>query len=350
MANNRITRSQSVSDLPNSQNNMLAEISSKLTIVCDSLSKVTDQLSHLNNTMDNMSKDMQQDASLRDIANTFQGSVNTMQNKICQEVHSLSEEINKLSSTQTEDLDTITVDTQNDVQESDAQKEQKKIADWNNQLNERKMLYWDSLRCHNTAKQYKEWLHQDPKFIPRKYVSRSYEGELKEEKEARRKLAIFKMETEIKVLETRHAHYREQYQQIDLIMHQKFEDLQPKTLSDEVSALWIAAYTNEEDISHDRWTNTKKKFLDSLPQSEQEYQSNETRRPRYKKHGYRNAQNQRKPAFNTTNHQTNHPSTSGSQGQDYSTKLNNGNIQRTIHNNSHRNPFLGLNPHHKGPR
>lgn len=371
MTHVRITRSKSVTDKQESgnknQNNMLEEISTKLTVVCDRLSEVTTQLLNLNKTMDYLSKDMQQDASLRDVTNVLEGSICSMKIDLCREVQTLSKEIhnisdvnlnskdtNKLPNTHTEEIETVVADTDATQPENDVENAVQSIKDWDIQLNKRKMLFWDSLRCQNTAQQYKRWLEEEPKFIPRKFLSKSFEGELKEEKQARRKLAEFKMETDIKVLESRHKDYREKYQQIDLTMDEEIGRIKPKQISTDVNTKWIAAYTHEEEISHSRWKNSNRKFLASLPDTEQEHKKNvKNTAPnhRHQTNGHRYGKyNQNNSPYHKTDHSAEYSTAPSHQvKKSHLTHLHKGNAQRTTPNHTVRQPFLWQNQYQTNP-
>lgn len=340
---------------------ILLDISDKLSVVCDRLSNITEQLTVLNDNMGHLSGDVnQQNSSTRDIAKVFEGTVKAMKQDICKEVKELTQEIRKIPENDMQAHnsnnngvtanDTASTNNQQEIQ-NEALRKRNEIRNWNAKLKVRKWNYWDSLRCEKSAQKYQEWLGQEVKFIPRKYRPSTYNGEPEAEKKAKRELAYYKMNTEIKILQSKHKRFRDKYQLIDLEMHDIISRITPKTVSEEVSTMWITAYTSEEEKSNAIWEN-KEKELDLLPQKDLEHTDNNAENNRNE-----NGQNMTRPTGiryqggqkgQWNSRQRNTYGAQYQQQSGYKTRTQytqQGNIQRTITNNTNKNQhFLEDNP------
>lgn len=81
-------------------------------------------------------------------------------------------------------------------------------------------------RCQNIAEIYEQWKNKEKTIIPKKFKIIEIDGEHSQETELRANLVLFRLTTEISLIQARQSRYKENYmyKSIDEAMFTKFSE------------------------------------------------------------------------------------------------------------------------------
>lgn len=136
----------------------------------------------------------------------------------------------------------------------DVHRHRKSIAPtWQQHLNKRKQLYWDSLNNENTAVIYETWIHKETKVIPKKFLMKEISNEDAREREIRKLSVINQFKAEINLLKIRADRQNAAYKKVDDDMTSFLENHFSDDTLEELKKLWSEETTNEEIKSQQKW-------------------------------------------------------------------------------------------------
>lgn len=167
------TRSRTIKD------NVLEEISGKLSSLDDEVSILIEYIQKLKNSVQCFQVKFNEFIPNEPIQNECDFVKQTTENNYKTYVDAITQSRNEFHS-------------QNSVHEK-----KKEITIWKKMLNERKQAYWNAVRCENLADVYEKWRQNEEVILPRKFRPKPIDNEPEEETRIRRNLAIQKFEAEI---------------------------------------------------------------------------------------------------------------------------------------------------------
>ena len=137
------------------------------------------------------------------------------------------------------------------------------ISVWKKSLNERKLAYWNHLKCTKTVNTYNEWLQLENPVLPRKFRPRTISGEHEDDKKIRRDMAVKAFQAEIKILTNKAERYRTSYETVDSEMSTIFEKRSNEEgTCEKLEVMWKKECQNEEERSIAIWAK-KQEWLNN---------------------------------------------------------------------------------------
>ncbi|CAG2210251.1 unnamed protein product [Mytilus edulis] len=86
---------------------------------------------------------------------------------------------------------------------------------WWKCLNDRKQSYWNAFKCDKYVETYSHWISKESPILPRKYLIKEIKGEPEEETKLRWDLAISSFQTDISIIQSKQARYKQKYIALD---------------------------------------------------------------------------------------------------------------------------------------
>ena len=180
----------------------------------------------------------------------------------------------------------------------------RKVNNWKNNFDERKLSYWKSLKNRNLSDIYKKWAEETPPTIPRKFLPHPIRGELENQYQRRLILSIEKMKCEADTMRIRAEHHKTIYETIDRGIREEIEDKfeNDHDLKLKLLELWRQECQEQETISQNSW-NEKEQFFRKIKLEEIPH-TNETNKEDTPNHMFRNHQYQATSASRNANNRS----------------------------------------------
>lgn len=250
-----------------------------LQIVCEKLSIICDDIKVLKSTVGNIDSVLVDHTRI--LSNTLpREDINVNIAKVGEHLTSqiakVETQLSNLTSGATHPIqDNEQVNTsQNKWVEEEAYKKRQATPEWQKKLKMRKDAYWKSLKSHNKAKIYENWLGLEEPFIPKKFSPKLSENEPEELKVIKHELAIQKVEAEMKILNSMSKKHEETYKAIDLEMEQIFSQVKPNSVCEKLKVIWTEEISTEEKKSENFWEKKKEYFRGLLNSDDDDIENN----------------------------------------------------------------------------
>ncbi|CAG2214960.1 HMCN [Mytilus edulis] len=120
---------------------------------------------------------------------------------------------------------------------------------WKKSLNERKIAYYNALRCDKNAEIYLKWQAMENPILPEKFLIREIKGEHCEETEIRGQLALQRLATEISLLQTRKHRFEEKFRSIDATVLAEISEKCKGNIEAKLHEMWTQDTKCEEEKS-----------------------------------------------------------------------------------------------------
>ncbi|CAC5423354.1 unnamed protein product [Mytilus coruscus] len=139
----------------------------------------------------------------------------------------------------------------NDIQINiEAARQRDLIKDmWKKSLNERKIAYYNALRCDKNAEIYIKWQTMENPILPEKFLIREIKGEHCEETEIRGPLALQRLATEVSLLQTRKHRFEENFLSIDATVLAEISEKCKGNIEAKLHEMWTQDTKREEEKS-----------------------------------------------------------------------------------------------------
>ncbi|CAG2250986.1 unnamed protein product [Mytilus edulis] len=131
---------------------------------------------------------------------------------------------------------------------------------WKKSLNERKIAYYNALRCDKNAEIYIKWQTMENPILPEKFLIREIKGEHCEETEIRGQLALQRLATEISLLQTRKHRFEEKFLSIDATVLAEISEKCKGNIEAKLHEMWTQDTKCEEEKSKAVWQKHQEHF------------------------------------------------------------------------------------------
>ena len=155
------------------------------------------------------------------------------------------------------------------VQEEAYRQRRTNLRMWRNLLNQRKLAYYNAIKCRGMAETFTGFIECRPAFIPRKYREKINPQDTEIQRNIKEDLSVSKLKANIQILEDKTVHYSTKYLEIDEELLNEIKSLCTEETHDFLETLWDTETKREEDKSRRIWSK-KENWLQNLPQYEKE--------------------------------------------------------------------------------
>lgn len=125
-------------------------------------------------------------------------------------------------------------------------------------LNDRKQSYWNAFKCDKNVETYSHWILKESPILSRKYLIK---GEPEEETKLRWNLAISSFQTDISIIQSKQACYKQKYIALDSKMMEKIRLISTGNITEKMNEMWTPDISKKEEKSSKIWQG-KEKFLE----------------------------------------------------------------------------------------
>lgn len=237
----------------------LKEISSKLSIVIETL-----------NTLNKNFDDWKNQTSVNDDRAT-----NTNADGLGEALTQIKEVLEKVTMPDTQASVSHAPDLTNNQIEGYALRIKNKLSRiWENNIQSRRLLYWQALRNRNLATKFEEWLQEDPVIIPQWAQMKAIQNEPESITQRREKQVMDNLKTEKELLILRSECQETKYKEIDTKMISEIEKQVTGQCRNFLVKMWQDDCKRNEEISEKRWTTKNQSWLNKYEETFKEKHQN----------------------------------------------------------------------------
>ena len=138
---------------------------------------------------------------------------------------------------------------------------------WRNLLNQRKLAYYNAIKCRGLSERFREFYEQEEMYIPKKFREKITQQDTETQRRIKMDLSVSRFVANIKILEDKIVHYTTKYLEIDEELKAEITTQCPVSTHSFLFDLWEVESKAEEEKSKSIWLK-KDVWIKDLPNHE----------------------------------------------------------------------------------